>query len=71
MKTSSKINDLFNNVELDVKTLSCLLRHMRSLMGPNIISDTILRCIWMDKLPTTTTQVLASVAEDEDLKKTR
>lgn len=34
---------------------------MRSLLGPNIMSNTILSYMWMGKLPTTTTQILASV----------
>lgn len=64
----NKFKDLFNNVEQDVKTLSQLLRRMRSLLGPNMF-DIILRCMSMDKLPTTTTQVLAHMTADEELKK--
>lgn len=52
-----------------IKTPLQLLRHMRSLLGPNIIPNNILRRMWMDKLSTTTTQILAPMTEDGHLKK--
>lgn len=42
---------------------------MRSLLGPNIMSDTILQYMQMDKLHATTAQILALIMGDDDLNK--
>lgn len=65
----SMLRVLFNNVELGDRTPSQLLCHMRSLLGDNIMADSILKRMWQDKLPTMTTQILAPMSEDENLER--
>ncbi|CAE1156220.1 unnamed protein product [Acanthosepion pharaonis] len=43
---------------------------MKNLLGKNSMSDSLFRKLWMDKLPTHTTQILATLPEDLDLEKT-
>lgn len=42
---------------------------MHTLFGCNTISNTVLPKLWMDKLHTNTTQILASLPDDLDLQK--
>ncbi|CAE1234407.1 unnamed protein product [Acanthosepion pharaonis] len=65
-----KLNDLFNTLQLGDSKPSQLLRKMKNLLGKNSMSDSLFRKLWMDKLPTHTTQILATLPEDLDLEKT-
>lgn len=62
-----KLHDLFNNLKLGHLKPSQLLRKMKSLLGANTISDTVLKKLWMGKLHTYTTQILASLSDELDL----
>ncbi|CAE1319646.1 unnamed protein product [Acanthosepion pharaonis] len=63
------LRNLFTQVELGDRTPSQLLRHMRTLLGDNKMSENIMRSLWLDKLPTTTTQILASMTEETQTEK--
>ncbi|CAE1290041.1 unnamed protein product [Acanthosepion pharaonis] len=61
------LRELFTHVTRGDRTPSQLLRFMRTRLGKHSIADSILREIWMDKLPTTITQILALFAENTPL----
>ncbi|CAE1255955.1 unnamed protein product [Acanthosepion pharaonis] len=63
------LRNLFTQVELGDRTPSQLLRHMRTLLGDNKMSENIMRSLWLDKLPTTTTQILAPMTEETQTEK--
>ncbi|CAE1304834.1 unnamed protein product [Acanthosepion pharaonis] len=63
------LRNLFTQVELGDRTPSQLLRHMRTLLGDNKMSENIMRSLWLDKLPTTTTQILAPMMEETQTEK--
>lgn len=62
-----RINDLFNKLRLDQNKPTQLLRKMKNLLGNNIMSEALLRKLWLDKLPTHTAYILATLPEDLDL----
>ncbi|CAE1283820.1 unnamed protein product [Acanthosepion pharaonis] len=62
------LRNLFTQVELEDRTPSQLLRHMRTLLGDNKMSENIMRSLWLDKLPTTT-QILAPMTEETQTEK--
>ena len=64
-----KLHDLFYNLTLGHMTPSQLLRKIKSLLGSNTMSETVLKKLWTDKLHTHTTQILASLPEDLDLER--
>lgn len=64
-----RLHDLFNNVNQGYMKPSQLLRKMRSLLGDNTMSEVVLKKLWMDKLQTHTTQILASLPDDLQLEK--
>ncbi|CAE1293083.1 unnamed protein product [Acanthosepion pharaonis] len=67
VKFERRINDLFNTLQLDQNKPTQLLRKMKNLLGNNTMSKTLLRKLWLDKLPTHTAQILATLPEDLDL----
>ncbi|CAE1312480.1 unnamed protein product [Acanthosepion pharaonis] len=62
------LRNLFTQVELGDRTPSQLLRHMRTLLGDNKMSENIMRSLWLDKLHTTT-QILAPMTEETQTEK--
>ena len=65
----SNLRDLFNNLELGYRTPSQLLRHMKSLVNQDDMSENAIRRLWLDKLPTATTQILTPSIEEVSLEK--
>ena len=61
------LRELLNNVELGDRTPSQLLRHMRSLLNGRTLEDSILTQLWLDKLPTDMSRLLAGFVEDHKL----
>ncbi|CAE1297154.1 unnamed protein product [Acanthosepion pharaonis] len=61
------LRELFTHVTRGDRTPSQLLRFMRSRLGKHSIAESILRELWMDKLPTTITQILAQIADSTPL----
>ncbi|CAE1318276.1 unnamed protein product [Acanthosepion pharaonis] len=59
--------ELFTHVTRGDRTPSQLLRFMRSRLRKHSMAKSILRELWMDKLPTTITQILAPIAENTPL----
>ncbi|CAE1271065.1 unnamed protein product [Acanthosepion pharaonis] len=62
-----RINDLFNTLQPDQSKPTQLLRKMKNLLGNNTMSEVFLWKLWLDKLPTHTAQILATLLEDLDL----
>ncbi|CAE1256052.1 unnamed protein product [Acanthosepion pharaonis] len=60
----SLIRKLFSNLTCDGRTPSQLLRYMKSRLGKNTMADSILKSLWLDRLPTTITQILAPMSEN-------
>ena len=63
----AKLRELFNNVQLENRTPSQLLRQMKALLGNHEMSDKVLRRLWLDKLPAYINQILAPMNEDTPL----
>ncbi|CAE1331522.1 unnamed protein product [Acanthosepion pharaonis] len=63
----SLIRELFSNLTCDGRTPSQLLRYMKSRLGKNTMADSILKSLWLDRLPTTITQILASMSENTSI----
>ncbi|CAE1277608.1 unnamed protein product [Acanthosepion pharaonis] len=61
------IRELFSDLTRDGRTPSQLLRFMKSRLGKNIMADPILKSLWLDRLPTTITQILAPMSENTPL----
>ncbi|CAE1296638.1 unnamed protein product [Acanthosepion pharaonis] len=61
------LRELFTHVTRGDRTPSQLLRFMRSRLGKHSMAESILRELWMDKLPTTITQILAPIADNTPL----
>lgn len=61
------LHDLFNNLYLGQNKPSQLFRKMKTLFGHNTMSDTVLCKLWMDKLHSQTTQILALLQDDLEL----
>ncbi|CAE1255006.1 unnamed protein product [Acanthosepion pharaonis] len=61
------LRELFTHVTWGDRTPSQLLRFMRSRLGKHSMAESILRELWMDKLPTTITQILAPIADNTPL----
>ncbi|CAE1161479.1 unnamed protein product [Acanthosepion pharaonis] len=60
----SLIRELFSNLTCDGRTPSQLPRYMKSRLGKNPMTDSILKSLWLDRLPTTITQILAPMSEN-------
>ncbi|CAE1293168.1 unnamed protein product [Acanthosepion pharaonis] len=63
----SLIRELFSNLTCDGRTPSQLLRYMKSRLGKNTMADSILKSLWLDRLPTTITQILAPMSENTSI----
>ncbi|CAE1231487.1 unnamed protein product [Acanthosepion pharaonis] len=63
----SLIRELFSNLTFDGRTPSQLLRYMKSRLGKNTMADSILKSLWLDRLPTTITQILAPMSENTSI----
>ncbi|CAE1251577.1 unnamed protein product [Acanthosepion pharaonis] len=61
------LRELFTHVTRGDRTPSQLLRFARSRLGKHSMAESILRELWMDKLPTTITQILAPIADNTPL----
>lgn len=61
------LRELFTHITRGNRTPSQLLRFMRSRLGKHSMAESILRELWMDKLPNTITQILAPIAENTPL----
>ena len=55
------LRGLFRNVTMGDRTSSQLLRHMKTTLGQHKMAEPILRGLWMEKLPSIITQILASM----------
>lgn len=63
---SKKIKKLLTGLELGDMTPSQLLRQMRSLSGgSDVVSDKVLRTLWLDKMPSNIKSIL--IVSDESL----
>ncbi|CAE1243913.1 unnamed protein product [Acanthosepion pharaonis] len=54
-------------VEPYARTPSQLLRYMKSRLSKNTMADSILKSLWLDRLPTTITQILAPMSENTSI----
>ncbi|CAE1230931.1 unnamed protein product [Acanthosepion pharaonis] len=61
------ICELFSNLTYECRIPSQLLRFMKSRLGKNTMADTILKSLWLDRLPTTNAQILAPMSENTPL----
>lgn len=69
MSEEKRVQQLINNEELGDRKPSQFLRHLRSLAGSNnTVSESLLKQLWMQRLPATVSAILASQA-DMDLGK--
>lgn len=64
---NKKIKRLLTGLELGDMTPSQLLRKMRSLGGNDVVSDKVLRTLWLDKMPDSVKNIL--IVSDESLEK--
>lgn len=64
-----KLHDLFNNLNVGHLKPSQLLRKGKSLLGVNIMSETMLKKLWMDKPHAHTTQTLVSLPNGLNLER--
>ncbi|CAE1317917.1 unnamed protein product [Acanthosepion pharaonis] len=62
-----RLHDLFNTTQLGDSCPSQLLRRMKSLLRNDLMSESLFRKLWLDKLPPYTSQILATVPDDLDL----
>ncbi|XP_015925323.2 uncharacterized protein [Parasteatoda tepidariorum] len=62
---ASKIRTLLQGLELGDQRPSQLLTRMRSLAGDNV-GDTLLKSLWLGRLPNGTQTILAALSEDLD-----
>ena len=51
MSEERRIRNLLDGVQMDDRTPTQLLRHMRQLAGHNVISESVLRQLWLKRLP--------------------
>jgi len=51
MSEERRIRNLLDGVQMDDRSPTQLLRHMRQLAGQNVISDSVLRQLWLKRLP--------------------
>ncbi|KAJ8709456.1 hypothetical protein PYW08_009460 [Mythimna loreyi] len=58
-----RLNQLLNDEELGDRSPSQFLRHLRSLAGPTLQNETILRQLWLRRLPQTVQAILAAQAD--------
>lgn len=63
------INDLFNTLQLGDSKPTQLLCKMKNRLGKYTMSDSLIRKLWIDKLPIHTAQILATLPEDLDMLK--
>lgn len=49
---NAKVKDLYTNMSLGDKTISQLLRYMKSFLGNKLMDEGIMRQLWFEKLPT-------------------
>ncbi|CAE1230928.1 unnamed protein product [Acanthosepion pharaonis] len=56
------IRELFSNLTCDGRTPSQLLHFIKSQLGKNTIADSILKSLWLDRLPTSITQIHSAEA---------
>lgn len=61
------LRELFTHITRGNRTPSQLLRFMRSRLGKHSMAESIQHELWMDKLPTTITQILAPITENTPL----
>ncbi|CAE1276472.1 unnamed protein product [Acanthosepion pharaonis] len=61
------IRELFSDLTRDGRTPSQLLCFMKSRLGKNVMADPILKSLWLDRIPTTITQILAPMSENTPL----
>ena len=61
------LKDFFNQTHMGDRSPTQLLRHMRNSLGNNEISAGILKSLWLDKLPTTMSQILATCSDNRTL----
>ena len=63
------LHDLFNSVKLGDRSPSQLLRFMKSLLGNKKLEDTILKQLWLEKLPLGMRRIVAALDENATLEK--
>lgn len=56
---TAMLRELLGNLDIGDRTPSQLLRHMRTLLGSRQLDETILKQLWMDKLPHAVSSILA------------
>lgn len=64
-----KLKELLTDVTLGNNKPSQVLRRMQTLLGAHKMSDAVLKQLWIHKLDTDTTQILAVLTDDVDLEK--
>lgn len=64
-----KLKELLTDVTLGNNKPSQLLRRMQTPLGAHKMSDAVLKQLWINKLDTDTTQILAVLTDDVDLEK--
>jgi hypothetical protein len=62
-----RIQQLLTGAELGDRTPSQLLRHMQQLIGAEKVDQSLIRQLWLQRLPTMVQQILASNDDSTDL----
>ena len=57
-----RIRDVFQNVTRRDRTPAQLLRYMKSQLGSKHVSETVLRTLWMERLPPSVTQIISPMS---------
>ena len=67
LSEDDQIREAFANVPCGDRKPSQLLRYTRSRIEKQAVSEPVLRTLWMDRLPTTVTQIIAPLARGATL----
>ena len=62
---NAKLRELLNNVPMEDRTPSHLLRFMKSLLGRRHTDESIMRQVWFEKLPQAMTPILRAFSEEK------
>ena len=62
-----RIRDILQNVTRGDKTPAQLLRYMNSQLGSKHVSETVLRTLWIERLPSSVTQIIAPMSRATSL----
>ena len=62
-----RIRDVLQNITIGVRTLAQLLRFMKSQLSSKHVSETVLRILWMERLPSWVSLIIAPMSRSTPL----